>query len=429
MLIMTDSLTDETSTAIPRRKALSLVAMATLAGCGGGDGTDTPGTASQTPPTTAAPTGSPTQPGTDSPTAESPTDEQPTDEEPADESTPLPGDLSWDTASDWDRSPERQGIVHGSWTSAGGQALQLGYPMAASGLQAYYALNSPDMSGEPDITGNHPGSIQGTITTETGLHNSAAYRFTDGYVGINSPPVVDSSTSISVGFWLQTQADSRAGADDYMWHQQDGDTEFGVSIDSEGQLYVFTMQENTLGGSVPAVVNDGEWHHIVMTFDQERGRVRQYVDGALDVESNNYSETVAFSPGRAALGAAADGSKTLDGSIDDFRWYSRVLSEQEVARLHQNGTQGRLQTVEKSFEDSERPNLVGLDYDLNGGEIQVTVFGDRGGNTSEQHRVTLDGATNYEIPWQSLHRRFQFDLTFSTPSVNQTPVLRRLALG
>jgi len=414
---MTNRRSDATPARFSRRHTLALLAATAVAGCGG---------QSDTPASDGTDTASTSAPSSDTATDRSTGTDAPLDEE--ETPTPAPADLTWETADDWAQATEQQAFVHASWAPAGEAAVQLGYPPTAPQLRAYYPLNTPGTMAEPDRAGDHDGTQQGTVGSVSGIHNSTAYQFTDGYVAVPTSPTLERDASVTVAFWLQTEADSRAYQDDYMWHQQDGEAQFGVSIDSEGQLYVFTTDDDTLSGPVPTVVNDGAWHHVVMVLNRAEGRVRQYLDGQMDIEVTNYADPVALTPGRAAIGAAADGTKTLDGAIDDIRWYRRALSADEVTALYQGSTSGRLLTSEKILDGSGSPQLAGLNYSLNGGQVEITIFGDRGDTTAERHTVTLDGATEYQIPWQSLHRRFQLELQFTASSPTRSPVVRRIGL-
>lgn len=419
---MPDQQPDDRPRQVSRRAALTVVAAGLLAGCGGGPSTGAPSpTPTGTQPT--SPTGTPQE--TQSPPGTEPTDTTASTET----ATPSDDPLTWATATDWNRSVSRSGIVNGPWTTSGADSLQLGYPGTALGLEAYYALNAPSERAVTDAAGDHDGTLEGDVGSVTGIHNSPGYGFADGYAAISSPPVAGTSTPITVAFWLQTEADSRAYQDDYMWHHRDGDDEFGVTLDSEGDLYAFTANADTLAAPRPQSINDGQWHHIAVVFDQPGSTVRQYVDGELDTRATDYGETVELNPGIATLGAAVGGEKTLDGAIDDFRWYSRALSDDEVATLYRRTTRGTLQTGTVPVDEPMTPDLVGLDYELNDGDITVTVVGDPEGTTTERQTVTLDGASEYTLPWTSVHRAFTLKLAFESPSISKTPVLSRVRLA
>lgn len=92
-------------------------------------------------------------------------------------------------------------------------------------------------------------------------------------------------------------------------------------------------------------VNDGNWHHIVVTRDQATGEKNIYIDGALD--SNDSATTAPLNaPVLLTIGALSDasvmnpnspgtnGDNGYQGLLDDLQIYPRVLSTNEVAYLY-----------------------------------------------------------------------------------------------
>jgi hypothetical protein len=91
--------------------------------------------------------------------------------------------------------------------------------------------------------------------------------------------------------------------------------------------------------STPAVepVNDGAWHHLVMTVDLSTATLALYVDGVL---ANSQTMGVPAFPtfnnfeiGRLGRSSPVD---PFEGLIDDVQIYSRALTLDEVRYLHAN---------------------------------------------------------------------------------------------
>lgn len=92
-------------------------------------------------------------------------------------------------------------------------------------------------------------------------------------------------------------------------------------------------------------LNDDEWHHLVITYNGNKGRSGStiYVDGDVEPieetdEDNLTSEiiTVPGQPIRIAGRTNADGSivNSLTGSIRDVRIYNRELTEDETKEIY-----------------------------------------------------------------------------------------------
>ena len=94
-------------------------------------------------------------------------------------------------------------------------------------------------------------------------------------------------------------------------------------------------------------INDGNYHHVVVTRNQATGEKQIYIDGALD--TSDVSDTALLNnPQIMIFGAQADAgqgnanSPSLDGThgyvglMDSLQIYSRVISPTEVAFLYAN---------------------------------------------------------------------------------------------
>ncbi|MGH7978850.1 MAG: choice-of-anchor tandem repeat GloVer-containing protein, partial [Limisphaerales bacterium] len=103
--------------------------------------------------------------------------------------------------------------------------------------------------------------------------------------------------------------------------------------------------DDTLNSS--ATVNDGNWHHIVVTRSQATGQRQIYIDGALD-SSDAATTGLLNSPVLLTIGAISDASNPdptspdengfdgYQGLLDDVQIYDRVLSSTEVTFLYNN---------------------------------------------------------------------------------------------
>jgi len=82
-------------------------------------------------------------------------------------------------------------------------------------------------------------------------------------------------------------------------------------------------------------VVDGYWHHVAVTYDQSAsGSVLVYVDGA-QVGSEANTSAWSWDPNQQIeLGRSHDTYwQTYNGDMDDFRIYSRVLTDTEIATI------------------------------------------------------------------------------------------------
>jgi hypothetical protein len=134
-------------------------------------------------------------------------------------------------------------------------------------------------------------------------------------------------------------------------------------------------------------VNDGNYHHVVVTRNQLTGQKIIYIDGLFDSFAGG-TTNVLTDPQKLTLGALAnagnpdpnDGSyyNGYDGELDDLQIYSGVLSAGDAANLFANpgttitngdtaGNGGHTNIAYYSFEDD---NLFAQDFSGNNNGIQ-----------------------------------------------------------
>ncbi len=105
-------------------------------------------------------------------------------------------------------------------------------------------------------------------------------------------------------------------------------------IGASGRLH-FRVNDSTI--STTTAVNDGQWHHLVASVGS-RG-MELYVDGALIANKTEVTSGKAFT---GYVKMVSDDitsfidygvSRTYDGAMDDYRFYTRQLSPVEIAGL------------------------------------------------------------------------------------------------
>jgi hypothetical protein len=149
-------------------------------------------------------------------------------------------------------------------------------------------------------------------------------------------------------------------------------------------------------------VSFNEWHHYVITYDDDR--LKLYVDGVLvSDESKRYKST--FSDDKIYIGGSKleTDSRALDGQVDDIRIYDRTLEEYEIKKLHRE----------------EEPEVVSVYVEL--GESLSDGFAKQIDNflrfkLNQDYAVTSGGEViNYTIyKWDRTSHSGKFNLNYGT---------------
>ncbi|MDH6592396.1 PKD repeat protein [Variovorax sp. TBS-050B] len=118
--------------------------------------------------------------------------------------------------------------------------------------------------------------------------------------------------------------DQASGADDVFWGWLDANGRINLSVGNAAT--------NNPGTRSAAAVNDGNWHHVVMTRDAGSGAQTLYVDG-VKASSTGLTGTKGLSNKFQVMGQIQGNADLFRGTLAEVRVYSRVLSDAEVATL------------------------------------------------------------------------------------------------
>jgi uncharacterized protein (TIGR02145 family) len=191
-------------------------------------------------------------------------------------------------------------------------------------LVAFYPFNGNAM----DETGNgHDGTVYGgaTLTSDRFGNENSAYSFngSSGYIETaNSTNLNFPQYSISV--WVNFTQSHIGNV--FSKHNAGVNGGFSVGVLNQkirfyaaGAAYDITSTED---------YNDGSWHHVAALFSGDSAYL--YIDGYLDTKCLAYGYVSTTAP--VLIGQA--GNYFFNGKADDIRFYSKVLSAEEILELY-----------------------------------------------------------------------------------------------
>ncbi|HEY3931940.1 MAG TPA: LamG domain-containing protein [Verrucomicrobiae bacterium] len=256
---------------------------------------------------------------------------------------------------------------------------------AANGLAAYYDFDegsvvAPDVSGNGNnivLAGNFGGS--GPAISSDTIAGVGSVSF-DGGSYLTAPTNLLSTLAgnFSISIWVNTTQDNH-DPDDYAFNgagiisaDVGGLANDLVPIALTGGQIAFNTGDTDYGYddtiNSSATVNDGNWHHVVVSRNQTTGEKDIYIDGVLDTSDFDTTELL-NDPQLLTIGAIADASNPdpsspddsgyngYDGLLDDIQIYDRVLSPDEVSFLYNNPG-----TTLASFSSTPYPVDVDLQF-------------------------------------------------------------------
>src|SRR3989344_2441954 len=266
--------------------------------------------------------------------------------------------------------------------------VSLNMPANSLGLVGYWTMDGPDITWTSDTAGTATDSsgsgFTGTLTSMSKSVSPVVGRIgqaldLDGsadYVDMSNVLDNDGSSAMTISAWIKM-----SGTSDTIVSKMSnsGDqTGYRILVDSAG-TFGFTIQQVSASDRLvvngTSVVNNGQWHHLLVTYDGSKtlAGVIRYVDNSVDAVSSSADQFTGSSSNAISfnIGSRNDGADTLfDGIVDDVRVYNRALSPTEVSRLYQLGGTTR---INKSIRtNSELTNGLVGHWTLDGPDITWT---------------------------------------------------------
>ena len=220
--------------------------------------------------------------------------------------------------------------------------IRLYRPPVDPSLVIYYSFDEvsdivADQSGK-----GHDGVVVGDVTAEAnGMYNGAANFATGSYLDLDGPsfPAEDiPTTGMTLAAWIRCtntgdhHALFNARASDQTWlihPEARSNGEFRWLLRSYGGTTIFDIRAGT--------VTWDEWLHFAGTYDKASAKAALCINGELVSELDVASpDDIAGDWGMGArVGKNIDDARPFTGLMDEFRMYTRALSQDEILEIMQ----------------------------------------------------------------------------------------------
>jgi hypothetical protein len=208
--------------------------------------------------------------------------------------------------------------------------------VAADNLEGWWKLE--DISGtsatDTSLNKNH-GTLNGSFTFEDNIISDQRDRAlvldgSDDGIVITQAPAINAGNNISFCIWLKGGVQGT----NYrrIFSKSTGTAGFELQVQTAGPNVGLRIDTSAAANQVKTIntVLDDEWHHYAFTLSN--GLVKIYLDGQVALNTaynhgNGFSNTTDLKIGY--------GGAYFQGQIDEFRFYSRVLSAEEIDAIYQ----------------------------------------------------------------------------------------------
>jgi hypothetical protein len=217
-------------------------------------------------------------------------------------------------------------------------------PSVPTDMAFWYTMNSNKVTSPTinDSVGNYAGTLFGSPVATIATDGSPGPG--QGYLLLSSassqyatlPTFTTGSVGLSFSFWFR----SNASVDYVRFFQFSNGTnnnviDFGIALN---KFYNNTTTGTSATGSNVSEIgttsiNDNVWRHVVFIFHPTNGWTL-YLNGVLDYTNPTGTYPTATSRTVNYLGRTAGSTLYYNGGIDDFRFYNRAITAEEVTLIY-----------------------------------------------------------------------------------------------
>ncbi|HEY1037975.1 MAG TPA: LamG domain-containing protein, partial [Bacteroidia bacterium] len=212
-----------------------------------------------------------------------------------------------------------------------------------NGLVAKYSFNGSGNITTDDHNGTYPLSNPLNVINTSGIHgagDSAAYFSGGNFLEVNNAAFRTGSMSVSTWFKISSaQAYSTIAVIRFNTATSPYNSWNLYTGSNVGNKLTFTIKtsgsaETTLSG--PTTLSNGVWYHATATYDAATGFARLYLNGMAEASSPMLSGPVQYNTSNNPMvigNVVGTVNNGFVGSIDEFLYYNRALSVQEVENI------------------------------------------------------------------------------------------------
>ena len=295
----------------------------------------------------------------------------------------------------------------------------------SSDLQVYFTFEEGTGTTTADQSGNaYDATIQPyNVATEFGTvwqggHNGNGLLFSErGRATVESDANLDAALSgeqLAISCWFKLSDTSVAGnlrlvsKKEQDWYLEGFELELNPSL---RRIRFIGQSEEYIDAYIPVADMNTDWHHVVLNLNAGVGTIRLDGIDITDPSANTLTNTAILQSVRpltfgSLADAAANGTASFQGSLDDIRIYNRSLSSTEQVQLFtdeqsQRGLIAWWKLDELSgntFEDSS-----GFGHTASGTDVSAGATGhiDAGADFSlEESRLNAGGAFSLALTSQ-----------------------------
>jgi len=215
-------------------------------------------------------------------------------------------------------------------------------PINTSGLVSWWDFRDGTAD---DRQGSNDGTITGFTSCNTegiyGLYGqSCEFDGVGDYISVpkSNDFLTTQGHGITVDAWVQTSTTgTRMGIAAIEDGPDNEHQDWDFEIDAANQLKASLLNNAggaylTISGGTAGLVNNGEWHHVALVYDDDANSLTIYLDGINVGVDTSTTGTQAIGDYQLTIGVSllAGAPKWFNGNIADVQIYNHSLSDEEI---------------------------------------------------------------------------------------------------
>ena len=208
-----------------------------------------------------------------------------------------------------------------------------------SGLISWWPFNG---NANDESTYTNDGSVNSaTLTIDRFGNANKAYSFDGGddYIDIPHDSIFDFGTNInfSFSFWLNTSTyHNISGIISKETTSIPGIGYQVMILENKPRFDFMSNGPNDIDFRGDTTINNGSWHHIVLTANRSNNTISFYLDGVINssLVDQNLSIGNVSNPSSLKIGVERSYGNHFNGKLDDIGIWNRALTEQEITDLY-----------------------------------------------------------------------------------------------
>jgi len=216
------------------------------------------------------------------------------------------------TTTDPDPTPTITGLTGGTFSGTTGLVINSTtgeIDLSASTVATHTITYNTSSSGSSVCPNTSTQTVEIAVA---GIANNYSMNFDSASSDYISFPATPDTGDLSISFWVKYSTG-------YMGYVASGDVRFAYQY---GKL---SFVHGNVGYDLTTDIKDGNWHHVVVTYDQSASTVKGYTDGSLT--ETHTGKSAGTNSNIQTIGAYKTGSLPFNGQIDEVGIWNAVLTD------------------------------------------------------------------------------------------------------